>query len=83
MATICYCLGHGFFFIIVMRYSGVWYRRMGCATVNELFGKMFHPALVPVLAGFGIGYSWMVLCVETQGMAQVISSMTGLSNFAV
>ena len=82
VATIAYCLGHGFFFIIVMRYSGVWYRRMGCSTVNELFGKMFHPALVPVLAGFGIGYSWMVLCVETQGMAQVISSMTGLSNFA-
>jgi SSS family solute:Na+ symporter len=80
VATIAYCLGHGFFFIIVMRYSGVWYRRMGCATVNELFGKMFHPAFVPILAGFGIGYSWMVLCVETQGMAQVISSMTGLSN---
>ena len=80
VATIFYCLGHGLFFIIVMRYSGLWYRRMGCDTVNQLFGRMFNPALVPILAGFGIGYSWMVLCVETQGMAQVISSMTGLSN---
>lgn len=80
VATIFYCLGHGLFFIIVMRYSGLWYRRMGCDTVNQLFGRMFNPALVPILAGFGIGYSWMVLCVETQGMAQVISSMTGLPN---
>jgi SSS family solute:Na+ symporter len=43
---------------------------------------MFHPAFVPLLAGLGIGYSWMVLCVETQGMAQVISSMTGISNLS-
>jgi SSS family solute:Na+ symporter len=80
VATMFYCFAHGFFFIIVMRYVGIWYRRMGCSTVNELFGKMFNPAFVPLLAGLGIGYSWMVLCVETQGMAQVISSMTGLSN---
>jgi SSS family solute:Na+ symporter len=80
IATMFYCFGHGFFLIIAMRYTGIWYRRLGCSTVNELFGKMFHTAFVPLLAGLGIGYSWMVLCVETQGMAQVISTMTGISN---
>ena len=79
-ATIVFCLGHGFFFLFAMRYTGIWYRRTGCATINELFGKMFHPALVPILAGIGVGYCWLVLCVETQGMAQVFSSMTGLTN---
>lgn len=82
VATISFCLGMGCFFLIVMRYTGVWYRRMGCSTINEMFGKMFHPALVPILAGLGVSYCWMVLCVETQGMATVISSMTGLSNFS-
>ena len=80
VATNFFCLGTGFFFILVCRYTGVWYRRMGCESVTDLFGMMFHPALMPILAGFGIGYSWMVLCVEVQGMAAVIASMTGLPN---
>lgn len=80
VATNFFCLGTGIFFILVCRYTGVWYRRMGCSTITDLFGRMFHPALMPILAGFGIGYSWMVLCVETQGMATVIASMTGLPN---
>lgn len=81
-ATVFYGLGTGFMFIFLMRYTGVWYRRMGCDTVNELFGKMFHPAFAPLLAGVCTGYCWLILCVETQGMAQVISSMTGLSNLS-
>jgi len=75
-----FCLGAGFFFIIVCRYTGVWYRRMGCSSVADMFGKMFHPALIPIIAGFGVGHSWMVLCVEVQGMGAVISSMTGIPN---
>jgi len=82
VATIFYCFGAGLCIVIIMRFTGIWYRRSGCNTVNEMFGKMFHPALVPVLSGFGVGYCWLILCVETQGMAQIISSMTGLSNLA-
>lgn len=82
VATIFYCIGHGFFFLFALRFCGIWYRRMGCSTINEVFGRMFHPALVPILAGMGIGYCWMVLCVETQGMGTVISGMTGLPNLA-
>lgn len=82
VATICYCIGHGFFFLFALRFCGIWYRRMGCATINDVFGRMFHPALVPILAGIGVAYCWMVLCVETQGMGAVISGMTGLPNLA-
>ncbi len=80
VATICYCLGHGFFFLFALRFCGIWYRRMGCSTINEVFGRMFHPILVPILAGMGVGYCWMVLCVETQGIGTVVSGMTGLPN---
>lgn len=82
VSTIWYCLGHGIFFMFALRFCGVWYRRMGCSTINEVFGRMFHPILVPILAGMGVGYCWMVLCVETQGMGTVISGMTGLPNLA-
>ncbi len=82
VATIFYCFGAGLCIVLQMRYVAVWYRRSGCNSVNELFGKMFDPALVPVLSGFGVGYCWLILCVETQGLATVISSMTGLSNLA-
>ena len=80
VATICYCLGHGFFFLFALRFCGIWYRRMGCSTINEVFGRMFHPVLVPILAGMGVGYCWMVLCVETQGIGTVVAGMTGLPN---
>lgn len=80
VATIFYCIGHAFFFMFALRYCGIWYRRMGCSTINDVFGRMFHPALVPILAGMGIGYCWMVMCIETQGMGTVISGMTGLAN---
>ena len=82
VATIFYCFGAGLCIVFQMRYVAVWYRRSGCSSINELFGKMFDPALVPVLSGFGVGYCWLILCVETQGLATVISSMTGLSNLA-
>lgn len=82
VATIFYCIGHGFFFLFALRFCGIWYRRMGCSTINDVFGRMFHPVLVPILAGLGVGYCWMVLCVETQGMGTVISGMTGLPNIA-
>lgn len=80
VATIWYCIGHAFFFMFALRYCGIWYRRMGCSTINEVFGRMFHPALVPILAGMGVGYTWMVLCVETQGIGAVLSGITGLPN---
>lgn len=80
VATIFYCFGAGLCLVIIMRWTGVWYRRSGCHTVNEMFGKLFHPALTPVLSGFCVGYCWLILCVETQGLAQIISSMTGVSN---
>jgi SSS family solute:Na+ symporter len=80
VATIFYCFGAGLCLVIIMRFTGVWYRRSGCHTVNEMFGKLFHPALTPVLSGFCVGYCWLILCVETQGLAQIISSMTGVSN---
>lgn len=82
VATIVFCIGHGFFFLFALRFCGIWYRRMGCSTINDVFGRMFHPVLVPILAGLGVGYCWMVLCVETQAMGTVISSMTGLPNIA-
>ena len=80
IATIWYCIGTGFMFIIILRFNGIWYRRFGCVTLNDMFGKMFHPILMPILGGVGIGYCWGILCVETQGLATVISSLTGLSN---
>lgn len=80
MATIWYCIGHGIMFCIIMRFAGVWYRRVGAVTLNELFGKMFHPALAPILGGIGAAYSWAIITIETQGMATVISGMTGLTN---
>ena len=67
-------------FIIILRFNGIWYRRFGCVTLNDMFGKMFHPILMPILGGVGVGYCWGILCVETQGLATVISSLTGLSN---
>ena len=80
VGTIWYCIGHAFFFMFALRYCGIWYRRMGCSTINEVFGRMFHPALVPILSGLGIAYCWMVLCVETQGIGAVLSGITGLPN---
>lgn len=82
VATIWYCFGSGVMLMIIGRYCGVWYRRSGCNTTNEMFAKMFHPVFVPILSGFAVGYSILILCVEGQGMAQIISSMTGLSNLA-
>ena len=76
-----FAFGTGFSMIIVFRYTGVWFRRSGCVTVNELIGKMFHPALAPILGALGIMYCWLVICVETQGMAPVIAQITGLTNF--
>ncbi|MCD8331996.1 MAG: sodium:solute symporter family protein [Oscillospiraceae bacterium] len=80
VSTIFYCIGHGFFFLFALRFCAIWYRRMGCSTINEVFGRMFHPALIPILAGMGVGYCWMVLCIEAQGMGTVISAMTGIPN---
>jgi SSS family solute:Na+ symporter len=80
MATIWYCIGHGIMFMIIMRFAGVWYRRVGAITLNEMFGKMFHPILVPILGAIGATNSWAFITIETQGMATVISGMTGLSN---
>lgn len=80
VSTIWYCFGSGVMILIICRYCGIWYRRSGLNTTNELFATMFHPVFVPILSGFGVGYSILILCVETQGMAQIISSMTGLSN---
>lgn len=82
VAVIWYCFGAGLCLVIIMRWTGVWYRRSGCNTVNEMFGKLFHPALTPVLSGFCVGYCWLILCVETQGLAGIISSLTGVSNLA-
>lgn len=76
-----FAFGTGFSMIIVFRYTGIWFRRSGCVTVNELIGKMFHPAIAPVLGALGIMYCWLVICVETQGMAPVIEAITGLTNF--
>ena len=80
VGVIWYCFGAGLCLVIVMRFTGVWYRRSGCFTVNEMFGKLFAPVLTPILAGFTIGYCWLILCVETQGLASVISALTGLPN---
>jgi hypothetical protein len=33
-------------FCIIMRFAGVWYRRVAAVTLNELFGKMFIPPLL-------------------------------------
>jgi SSS family solute:Na+ symporter len=82
VATIWYCIGTGLMFLFILRFNGIWYRRLGCVTLNDMFGKMFHPILTPILGGIGVGYCWAILCVETQGMATVISSLTGLSNLA-
>lgn len=82
VGTMFYCLGHGVFFIIIMRFTGVWYRRSGCATANEMYGKMFHPVLVPLVSGVCLGYSWLILCGETQGMGNIIATMTGIPNWA-
>lgn len=79
VATVFYCLGTGCFFLFVMRYTGIWYRRIGCATVNDMFARMFHPLFGPVLSGLAVGYSWLVLTVETQSMGVVIGNMTGLA----
>jgi SSS family solute:Na+ symporter len=81
-AVIGVCFGAGLCLVIIMRWTGIWYRRSGCNTVNEMFGKLFHPALVPVLSGFCVGYCWLILCVETQGLANIIASLTGVSNLA-
>ena len=78
-ATIFYCLGTGCFFIFAMRLTGIWYRRAGVNTVNDLFARMFHPAFSPILAGLVVGYAWLVMCVETQSMGVVIMNMTSLS----
>ena len=79
VATIFYCLGTGCFFIFTMRFTGIWYRRAGVDTINDLFAKMLNPAFSPILAGLVVGYAWLVMCVETQSMGVVISNLTGLS----
>ncbi|MCL1829394.1 MAG: hypothetical protein FWG32_07900 [Oscillospiraceae bacterium] len=76
-----FIFGNGVAILIIFRFSGIWFRRSGCVTVNDLLGKMFHPALAPILGSLGIMYCWLVICVETQGMAPLIAAITGLTNF--
>ena len=80
-AATFFAFGSGFSMIVTFRFTGMWFRRSGCVTVNELMGKMFHPAIAPMLGALGIMYCWLVICVETQGMAPVISLLTGTTNF--
>jgi len=82
VAAFAFGIGCGVSMIINLRYVGVWFRRFGATTINDMFGKLFNiPKIVPVLAAMAVVYCWLVLNIETQGMASIVTALTGIPNF--
>jgi len=82
VAAFAFGAGCGVAMIINLRYVGVWFRRFGTTTINNMFGKIFNvPWLIPILAGTIVVYAWLVLNIETQGMASIVTALVGIPNF--
>ena len=82
VAAFAFGIGCGAAMIVNIRYVGVWFRRFGSTTINEMFGRIFNiPKFVPILAGMIVVYCWLVLNIETQGMASIVTALVGIPNF--
>jgi SSS family solute:Na+ symporter len=61
-----------------MLYVGPWIRRLGYATIAQMFEALFSPIVRPIIVGVAVGACWAIVSLETQGLGAIVTIATGV-----
>lgn len=74
-----FCFAHTILICVICLGTGRWIRRIGCATIPELIGKLYNKQLRTYTACVGAMVIFGLVTLETQAIGIGISAMSGWS----
>jgi SSS family solute:Na+ symporter len=74
-----FCFAHTILICVICLGTGRWIRRIGCATIPELIGKLYNKQLRTYTACVGAMVVFGLVTLETQTLGIGIASMSGWS----
>ncbi|CAM2855224.1 sodium:solute symporter family protein [Vibrio rarus] len=74
-----FCFAHTILICVICVGTGRWIRRIGCATIPELIGKLYNKQLRTYTACVGAMVVFGLVTLETQALGIGISAMSGWS----
>ncbi|WOJ91954.1 sodium:solute symporter family protein [Congregibacter variabilis] len=74
-----FCFAHTILMCVICLGTGPWVRRLGCATIPELVGRMYGPQMRTYVACIGAMVVFGLVTLETQTLGIGIAAISGWS----
>ena len=79
MGTFWFTVSSALMLVLVACYNGPWYRRYNVVNTGTMFERMFDRRVAIIVAALNVGTMWGVCTLEMQGLANILSALTGWS----